>query len=218
MTGTLTALQTRVLAMLASVQPAWTLTGGGALCGFHLQHRTTRDLDLFWHGLRGFAQEPATCENLLRAGGLQVDVLQRSPAFVRLQCADARETVVVDLVAEPVPAIEPPLLARASEATIRVDTEYEIFVNKLGALLHRAEVRDLVDLRALLRRGADLVHGLRDAARKDGGFSPLMLGHLLRSFPVAKLATASGLSASDAADLAAFRDDLEQRIAKLTRP
>jgi hypothetical protein len=26
----------------------WTLSGGGALAGVHTQHRTTRDLDLFY--------------------------------------------------------------------------------------------------------------------------------------------------------------------------
>jgi hypothetical protein len=33
--------------MPAGLQPPWTLTGGGALAGFHTKHRETRDLDLF---------------------------------------------------------------------------------------------------------------------------------------------------------------------------
>src|SRR5207247_7289633 len=44
----LTPLQRRILRVLASLQPPWTLTGGGALAGIHLGHRETRDLDLFW--------------------------------------------------------------------------------------------------------------------------------------------------------------------------
>ena len=46
----LTPLQERVLGLLAAIRPRWTL-GGGALAGVHLGHRTTRDLDLFFHGL-----------------------------------------------------------------------------------------------------------------------------------------------------------------------
>jgi hypothetical protein len=33
--------------VLSGMQPAWTLTGGGALVGFYTKHRETRDLDLF---------------------------------------------------------------------------------------------------------------------------------------------------------------------------
>lgn len=216
--GTLTALQERVLALLAPLQPSWTLTGGAALCGFHLQHRTTRDLDLFWHGLQVFAREPEDCERLLRQAGLTVDAVQRGPSFVRLRCADVVETVVVDLVAEPVPAIEAPLLVTADKATIRIDTQHEIFVNKLGTLLHRAEIRDLVDLQALLGCGADLRRGLQDAVKKDGGFSPLMVGHLLHSFPVRKQAAADGLSAAATTALEAFRDELAARIAAISHP
>jgi hypothetical protein len=45
-----TPVQQRLLELLADFDPAWTLSGGAALAGVHLQHRTTRDLDLFWHG------------------------------------------------------------------------------------------------------------------------------------------------------------------------
>ena len=44
----LTALQWKILEALATIEPAFTLTGGAALAGVHLGHRTTRDLDLFW--------------------------------------------------------------------------------------------------------------------------------------------------------------------------
>ncbi len=218
MLGQLTALQVRVLAILAPIQPAWTLTGGGALAGFHLRHRQTRDLDLFWHGLRVFAREPADCERLLAEAGMRVDVLQRGPSFVRMRTSLDNEVVVLDLVAEPVPPIEAPQLVLAEQATIRIDTEHEIFVNKLGTLLHRAEIRDLVDLESLLARGADLQRGMRDAATKDGGFSPLMVGHLLHGFPLAKQAAAAGLSIAQTSALDTFRRDLAARIARISLP
>jgi len=98
------------------------------------------------------------------------------------------------------------------------DSQYEILVNKLCTLLHRAEIRDLVDLRALLERGGDLGRALRDASKKDGGFSPIMLGHLLHGFPLERQAKIAGLDAATTAALEQFRVDLTARIAKLTRP
>ncbi len=47
----LTPLQWEALARLAGIEPPWALTGRGALCGFHLGHRETRDLVLFFHGM-----------------------------------------------------------------------------------------------------------------------------------------------------------------------
>ncbi|HZN37590.1 MAG TPA: nucleotidyl transferase AbiEii/AbiGii toxin family protein [Planctomycetota bacterium] len=218
MLGRLTDLQARILVALAPVQPRWTLTGGAALAGFHLQHRTTRDLDLFWHGLAVFGPEPEQCIDHLEREGLTVNVLQRTTGFVRLRAELHGEAAVVDLVAEPVPNIERPQQVTAGGAMIQVDSLYEILVNKLGTLLHRAEVRDLVDLRALLDRGGDLGRALRDANKKDSGFSPIMLGHLLHGFPLERQAKIAGLDAATTAALDRFRVDLAARIAKVTQP
>lgn len=45
--GSLTALQWRIIRVLAVFDPPWTLTGGAAF-GIHLGHRETRDVDLFF--------------------------------------------------------------------------------------------------------------------------------------------------------------------------
>lgn len=44
-------------------------------------------------------------------------------------------------------------------STIAVDTRREILASKLAALLERSEIRDLVDVRALLHAGGDLESG-----------------------------------------------------------
>ena len=62
-----------------------------------------------------------------------------------------------------------------------VDSLREIAANKVCALLGRAEIRDLVDLRAILQKGFDLASVLRDAERKDGGVSPATLAWVLDS-------------------------------------
>ena len=88
-------------------------------------------------------------------------------------------------------------------------------MNKLCALLGRSEVRDLVDVRALLAKGGDLVRALTDAREKDSGFSPLTLVWLLRSLAVETLAPLEGHSKAETGELVAFRDDLVSGLATL---
>ncbi len=206
--GRLTALQWHILEILSDLQPPWTLTGGGALAGFHLKHRTTKDLDLFWHGHSRLGDLPDKVRNRLIEASLKVTVLQSAPAFFQLRASDGKEVCIVDLVAESISPTEIPLRMRVGDISIAVDTPYEILVNKLCALLGRAEVRDLIDVRSLIQAGADLNQALRDAPRKDAGFSPLTLAWVLRDLRPTKLAQASGLGEAEAADLEAFKERL----------
>jgi hypothetical protein len=203
----LSELQSRVLATLAGIEPPWTLTGGAALAGFHLGHRTTRDLDLFWHRRDSIADVVREVVSRLRADGLEVTQIRTSEAYCVLQVTQAGESVVVDLVAEPVAWIEPPREIEHRGVTIQVDTAHEILVNKLCALLHRSELRDLIDIEALIVAGADLNRALAEAPLKDGGFSGLTLGWTLSSWKIADAARAAGL-ASHASELERFRDRL----------
>lgn len=206
MDGSLTPLQRRILRELAGMDPRWVLTGGGALAGFYLGHRVTRDLDLFFRERAALDDIPREVAQRLRSDGLRVEVQRSAPAFQRLDVDDGQERIEVDLVADLVPAIEAPV--EVSEG-IWADSRHEILVNMLGALLGRVAVRDLVDLAALLDAGGDLERGLVDAARKDGGFSPPTLAWLLASFPVAKLAVDSGF---DPEPLVVWRDRLVERL------
>jgi hypothetical protein len=198
------------------MDPAWTLSGGGALVGVHLGHRTTRDLDLFWHGSEELGRNAVEAGHRLTAAGLRVDVIQTTPGFVRLRVSGGGEAVVVDLVAEPVATIEPPEFHEVGSARVPVDTPHEILVNKLCALLSRRELRDLRDVLALLEAGGDLERALSDAPNKDGGFSPLTLAWLLRDLPVQEMARGEGVEHADA--LLPARDELVARILAAARP
>jgi hypothetical protein len=118
----------------------------------------------------------------LRAEGLVADGLRTAPAFAELRMGDGSDVCIVDLVAEPLPPIEPPQSAEVQGARIAVDTRHEILVNKLTALLSRSELRDLQDVKALLDAGGDLEQALADAPAKDAGFSVLTLAWVLKSF------------------------------------
>jgi hypothetical protein len=205
----LTPLQIRILRVLAPLRPRWTLTGGGALVGFHLGHRRTKDVDLFFHGQRVLDTLPVEAIGLLAADGLAVETDRQAPAFVRFRVSDGSEMVLADLVAEPVANAAPPERHDIGGSEILVDSAQEILGNKLGALYSRWEIRDLVDIRALVESGADLDAALSAAARKDGGFGRADLAWVLREMKVGALARAEGY---DAEGLSRFARELTDKL------
>jgi hypothetical protein len=204
MSSRLSELQRRTLDALGPLELEWTLTGGGALAGFHLGHRVTDDLRLCLHGRSALDEAPRVVEGRLRELGFDVEIITRAPSFVRFRVESGPARVVVDLVAEPVPTIEPPMKIDG----VRVDTRHEILVNKLCALVSRSELRDLEDARALVEAGGDLDRALADAPKKDGGFSPMTLVWLLDQLDLSR-APALGF---DAARLDRFRAELIARL------
>jgi hypothetical protein len=214
----LTPLQRRILRVLSRLTPRWTLTGGAALAGVYLGHRTTRDLDLFWRSRPTLGGVPSDAQVLLRAERLDVVALRTTPAFAQLRVSDGDDVCIVDLVAEPFAPIEPPNRAKIEETEVDVDSVHEILAAKLSALLGRTELRDLADVQALLNAGADLSAAVRDAPKKDAGFSALTLAWVLRDFDVTPLARALGWSDEAAASAEAFREQLIDRLTHIARP
>lgn len=208
----LTALQHRVLEALTGFEPAFVLTGGGALAGVHLKHRETRDLDFFWRPLEQLGELPRQIDERLVAHGLSVTTLQSAPSFVRLRVADEGSSVIVDLVADLAHTADPPSIQQIGDASVLVDTPREILANKLCTLLGRAEIRDLIDVEALLAAGYDFEVALADAPLKDGGFSPLTLAWVLRDVDVKTMARAVGIDDPTAMRLDAFRQSLIERL------
>ena len=216
--GKLTPLQVRILGALAGRSPRWTLSGGGALAGVHTQHRTTRDLDLFYQGRRALDQAPELARARLEAAGLTALVQQRAEAFCRLEVRDASEMTLVDLVADPVPLAEPPVETDVAGARIWVDTPHQILVNKVCALLSRSELRDLEDLQALEAAGLDIPRALADAPTQDSGFSPLTFAWVLRQLPIAAMAKAMGRTEESLHAIERYRTDLVEQVLDVVVP
>jgi hypothetical protein len=103
--------------------------------GFHLGHRETRDLDLFWRSRGELGELVADALGALRSDGLEAQVLRTAPAFAELRVTDGSSTCIVDLVAEPFPAVEAPVRADIEGATIAVDSRRELLASKLATLL-----------------------------------------------------------------------------------
>jgi hypothetical protein len=207
-----------VLEILGGLEPPWTLTGGAALAGVHLKHRATRDLDLFWHGLDQLGSLPAEVQNRLEAKGLEVLQIQTAPSFARFRVSDGADVCLVDLVADSVATVDPPLRLQIGDISIAVDSPHEILVNKLCALLGRSELRDLEDVKVLMEHGGSLERALADAPVKDGGFSPLTLAWTLRGLQPAVLAQAAGWTAEKGDELGRFKDQLIQRLLAASAP
>lgn len=214
----LTPLQRRILGVLAGITPRWTLTGGGALAGVHLGHRETRDLDLFWRNRSELGSLVVDTVSTLRAAGLDAQVLRTAPAFGELRVSDGQDACVVDLVAEPFASIEPPERAIVEGTAIAVDSKHEILASKLATLLERSEVRDLADVKALLDAGGDLPAGLRDAPKKDAGFSALTLAWVLRSYDPRPAVKALGGDVHQADELLSFRKWLIEQLTANAAP
>ncbi len=71
------------------------------------------------------------------------------------------------------------------------------------------EIRDLIDLRAILLRGLDLHEVIADAERKDGGVSAATLAWLVDGI---KIGVDARLPGVNAVELEAFRRDLVRRL------
>lgn len=216
--GRLTPLQRRVLQLLAGLDPPWTLTGGGALVGFYVAHRETRDLDLFWRNRGELGTVTSEALGQLRAEGLEARAVRTGPTLCQIRVDDGTETCILDLVAEPFAPIEEPVQADVEGTTIAVDSRHEILVNKLTTLLERSEIRDLADVQALLDAGGDLDAALRDAPSKDAGFSALTLAWVLKGYDPRPAATALGMTEEHREELVAFRDWLIDRLTQAAAP
>ena len=131
----------------------------------------------------------------------------------RFLLARGAESTIVDLVVDRSPPVDP----NAVEVDgVLVQPLREIVAGKLGALLGRCEIRDFVDLHALIAHGLDLEAALRDAAHKDAGVSPAVLAWLLDGLRIGPDAVVPGRATP--AQLEAFRKSIVQRLRTLSWP
>lgn len=208
----LSGFQREILRGFCRRAKAFYLTGGAALAEYHLGHRTTEDLDLFTRSGHLDDGDRALRETAGEIGA-RIESIQTSPEFRRRLVLRGDEAVVVDLVLERVVRGE-----REPELHdgIAVDPPEEILANKLCTLLSRAEVRDLVDVMALLRAGYDLSDALSLAARKDAGMTPAQLSWVLSQIRIGDDAHVPG--EAKVADLRGFLESLQQWLTRLAFP
>ena len=211
MTG-LDSFQQEILTAFFERQQGFFLTGGAALVGFHLKHRTTLDLDLFTNEDLMDEGEQALVE-IARAREIDLERLRTSSDFRRFLLTRGSESLVVDLVRDLSPQIDE---EKPEIHGIRVDSPREIMANKLCTLLSRAELRDLVDVRALDREGLSIEEHLPLAAAKDAGLTAGQLAWVLSQIEIGDDATPPG--GVSATELQAFVESLIQRLTAMAYP
>lgn len=211
MTG-LDSFQREVLAAFFERQDGFFLTGGAALAGFHLHHRTTKDLDLFT--IEDLVDEgEQTIMGIARDLGAEVERLRSSPDFRRFLLTRGSESLIVDLARDTSPQIE---AEKMTIGSIRVDSSREIMANKLCTLLSRAELRDIVDVRALEDAGHTVEDHLPLAATKDAGLTPGQLAWVLSQIEIGEDATPPGGVTSQ--EVRSYLDELIERLASMAFP
>lgn len=208
--STLDRFQQEILEAFFEREQRFFLTGGAALAGFHLGHRTTRDLDLFT--VESVLEEGVTAlREVASTLGAALESLRTAPEFHRFLVTRGSESVVVDLVLERAPQ----LAGKLRFGKISVDPPEEILANKLCTLLSRAELRDLVDVRALEQAGYSVEDSLEPASRKDGGLTAGQLAWVLSEITIGEDAEPPGVTARE---LQEYVDDLVLRLTRLAFP
>lgn len=209
----LTAFQREVLDAFFQRERGFFLTGGAALAGFHLGHRTTDDLDLFTLQQSAFERSRFVLADVAAAIGARLDVRQDAPGFKRVVLSRGEDGLVVDLVKDVSSQLHPDKLERDH---IVVDPADEILANKLTAIVGRAEKRDLIDVMLLERAGYPVEAALPAALAKDGGCTPATLAWLLSEV---KIPDGIELPAGvPPAELRVYLADLIRRLLVLAAP
>jgi hypothetical protein len=209
----LTAFQREVLDAFFQRERGFFLTGGAALAGFHLGHRTTEDLDLFTVQQAAFERSRFVLADVAAAVGAVLEVRQDAPGFRRVVLRRRDEGLVVDLVKDVSAQLHPEKLERDD---IVVDPADEILANKLTAIVGRAEERDLVDVMLLERAGYSIEAALPAALAKDGGCTPATLAWLLSEVTIPDgIELPAGVAP---AELRTYLADLIRRLLVLAAP
>jgi predicted nucleotidyltransferase component of viral defense system len=204
--------QTAVLEAFFRRESRFFLTGGAALAGFHLGHRTTEDLDLFTTS-EVLEDGELALNAVARELGATVEGLRTAPDFRRRLLRRGSEGLVVDLVLDRAPqgAAE-----KAVIGGIRMDPPEEILANKLCALLSRSEYRDIVDVQALEKAGFSVEDALPIAMSKDAGLTPGQLAWVLSLIEVDDQTELPGHVSIQS--LREYLVDLQKRLSRFAFP
>ncbi|MBS2024665.1 MAG: nucleotidyl transferase AbiEii/AbiGii toxin family protein [Deltaproteobacteria bacterium] len=211
MINRLTPLQRAVADGFFSRERRFVLTGGGALVGFHLGHRETADLDLFTSE-RVLDEGGRVLREVALSLGASLQARQTSPTFHRYVLRRGDEGVVVDLAWDDSARGSAPMHI----GNVVLDGPDEIMANKLCTLLSRAELRDLVDVRALELAGTSIEQALILAQKKDAGLTPGQLAWVLSQIQIGDDARVPG--GVSVADLRQFLAALRGRMVATSLP
>src|SRR5262245_7277571 len=144
---------------------------------------------------------------------VSLETIHTSLDFRLLLMRRGDEAIAIDLVRKRVQQMVP---EKPVISGIRVDPPVEILANKLCTLLERAEIRDLVDVRALEMAGCRVEDTLPFAALKDTGLTPAQLGWVLNQIELGDDLVPPGNVSTE--ELRLYLADLIARLAHMAFP
>jgi len=132
--------------------------------------------EVHWQALKTQVQKVATVI------GATLDTLNASPYLQRMKLTRGSENEILDFVFELVPQVYP---EKRRFGKIVVDPLLEIGINKICTLVHRSELKDLIDLYFLQSDvDFDIIAHWKRACTKEAGLEPAMVSFLLSQINV----------------------------------
>lgn len=171
----LTADQIAFLNAFFGVTDAFYLTGGMALAGFYLAHRTSIDLDLFTESDDAFEHLGVIMADAAKHLGVRVDAVRTTPYFKHFEADMPGGPLTLHSARDVAGRLAPVQHCGA----ILVDGIEDITANKLCAMLGRSAMKDFVDLYFLHHVGFTIANSLTAARQKDGGLAPESLAYAI---------------------------------------
>jgi hypothetical protein len=190
----LDAFQEEVLEAFVARESGFFLTGGAALAGYHIHHRSTGTLDLCTVEDRVRVGEAALLEAASDIGA-KIQRLEAPEAYGKFFLRRGDDSVVVNITQDLCPQVQP---EKTIIGEIRVDRPKEITARFLCALRSHFGLDDLVDLRALEIAGYTVEDHLEAASQRDPEVTPAELVRALSEFEIGEDETPPGdVSAAD---------------------
>lgn len=152
------------------------LTGGTALAAFYLQHRLSKDIDLFTTNDEAFEFARERMGEI--ADGLGCGLVRRAASkwFQQFFLVQGETRLQIVLVRD----ADIQFGAHQHFGQVIVDARENIGANKITAIFGRTESKDFVDLYFLLRDGLDFHQLLGLAKEKDRGLTEFFLAGMMR--------------------------------------
>ncbi|MGP3917426.1 nucleotidyl transferase AbiEii/AbiGii toxin family protein [Nonomuraea sp. 10N515B] len=202
------------IALAAAADHGFALAGGYAVQAHGVLQRPSEDIDLFTSSLRDdFAEGVTKVCTAYTSQGLTVKVDLDSPQFVRLSVSDpaisrtSKVELATDLRAHPPVTMEIGPVVHLND----------VAGGKVEALFTRAEVRDFIDVDALIISGRFSRDELLDlAAARDLGFDRAVFAQMLSAlslYPDSEF-LAYGLTASEVHTLRSRFNDWRTSLAQ----
>lgn len=169
-------LQDKVFNALEEAGLPFYLTGGTALHRCYYQVRYSDDLDFFVNDAPDFS---SLQDEVIRAlKNLDCKIVRRSAEYLEMTVGEKLKVDFVNDVPAHLGEIE------TFSLYYRVDNVFNILANKLGALLHREEPKDVVDIWVIWRENEiDWPEMFTAAGSKAAGIYPPQVGRKIDEMP-----------------------------------